>query len=96
MSSTFEADESEIALFLEELAAVTAYARDLLDQVSSGSASITAGWDGAAARAFESQMARWQNESSAMVSEVDNFIGQVSHAREQYAQAAEALKQGWV
>ncbi|MFH5877749.1 hypothetical protein [Arthrobacter sp. NA-172] len=41
-------------------------------------------------------MIRWQNESNAMIAEVDNFIGQVSHAREQYAQAADALKQGWV
>ncbi|MGO4585129.1 WXG100 family type VII secretion target [Arthrobacter sp. 2RAF6] len=96
MSTNFEADESGIALFLEELAAVTAYATELLDQVASGSATVTAGWDGAAARAFESQMVRWQNESNAMIVEVDNFIGQVSHAKEQYAQAADALKQGWV
>lgn len=63
MSSIFEADESQIALLLEELAAVTTYARDLLDQVTSGSATVTAGWDGAAARSFEAQMTQWQNES---------------------------------
>ncbi|MGO4857874.1 hypothetical protein [Arthrobacter sp. 2MCAF14] len=57
---------------------------------------MTAGWEGAAARAFETQMVRWQNESNAMIAEVDTFIGQVSHAREQYVQAAEALKQGWI
>ncbi|MBT2533899.1 WXG100 family type VII secretion target [Arthrobacter sp. ISL-48] len=96
MSSTFEADESQIAVLLEELAAVTTYARELLDQVTSGSATVTAGWDGAAARSFEAQMARWQNESNAMVTEVDNFISQVSHAKGQYDQAGNALKQGWI
>jgi WXG100 family type VII secretion target len=96
VSTIFKADESEIALFLEELAAVTSYARELLDQVTSGSATVTAGWDGAAARAFEAQMLRWQNESNAMITEVDNFVGQVSHAKEQYGQASDALKQGWI
>ncbi|MFH5877750.1 hypothetical protein [Arthrobacter sp. NA-172] len=33
MSTNFEADESGIALLLEELAAVTSYARELLGQV---------------------------------------------------------------
>lgn len=96
MSSVFEANESDIAMLLEELAALTTYARDLLDQVTFGSATVSEGWDGAAARSFEAQMSRWQNESNAMATEVDNFISQVSHAKEQYDQAGNALKQGWI
>ncbi|WP_285728239.1 WXG100 family type VII secretion target [Psychromicrobium xiongbiense] len=96
MSAKFEADETQIALFLQELAAVTMYCQELLDQVSAGTGTITAGWDGAAALAFDTQMGRWQAETDAMIGQVDHFIALTGHAVEQYQGAGDAARKGWL
>lgn len=95
MSVEFEANTEDMATLVSDMTAVTVYVQELMAQVGSRTRTEGAAWAGAASDSLMGQMAVWQTERNAMVTELQTLVGWVSNAREQYELATEAIRQAW-